>query len=48
MASLSHFSDALEEELSALIQKAAPENTNIARKYGIKNFKSVKNMNLKY
>mgnify|MGYP001796016610 CR=1 FL=1 len=38
MASLSRFSDVLEEKLNALIQKAIPEKTKIARKRGIKNF----------
>ena len=38
MASLSHFSgDISEEELNALIQKAIPEKTKIARKYGLEN-----------
>ena len=48
MGSLSHFSEVLEEELNTLIQKAIPEKTKIARKYGIKNFKGKKKMNLKY
>ena len=38
----------LGEELNALIQITIPEKTKIARKYGIKNFKGKKNMNLKY
>ena len=38
MAAFSRFSeDVLEEELIALIQKAVPEKTKIARKYGLKN-----------
>ena len=37
MAFLSHFSDILEKELNALIQKAIPEKT--AGKYSIKNLK---------
>ena len=37
MAALSHFSeDVLEEDLNALTQKAIPEKTKIARKYGLK------------
>ena len=37
MAALSRFSeDVLEEELNALIQKAIPEKTKIARKYCLK------------
>ena len=37
MATLSRFSeDISEEELIALIQKATPEKTKIARKYGLK------------
>ena len=36
MASISRFSDLSEEELNSLIQKAIPETTKIARKYGIK------------
>ena len=38
MAALFRFSeDVSEEELNALIQKAIPEKTKIARKYGLKN-----------
>ena len=48
MASFSHFSEVLEEESNALIQKAIPEKTKIVRKYGLKNFKGTKKMNLKY
>ena len=37
MAALSRFSeDVSEEELNALIQKAIPEKTKIAKKYGLK------------
>ena len=37
MAALSRFSaDDLEEELNALIQKATPEKTKIARKHGLR------------
>ena len=40
MVALSHFSeDVSEEELNALIQKAIPEITKIAKKYGLKNLK---------
>ena len=43
MAALSRFSeDVSEEELNALIQKAIPEKTKIARKYGLKNLKGKK------
>ena len=42
MASLSRISDVLEEELNALIQKAVPEKSKIAAKYGIKIFKGKK------
>ena len=35
LASFSRFSDVSEEELNALIQKATPEKTKIAGKYGI-------------
>ena len=43
MAALSHFSeDVSEEELNALIQKAIPEKTKIATKYGLKNLKCKK------
>ena len=42
MAALSCFSDVSEEELNALIQKAIPEKTKIAKKFGIKNFKGKK------
>ena len=49
MAALSRFSeDVSEEELNALIQKAIPEKTKIARKYGLKNLKGKKTKNLKY
>ena len=38
MAALFHFSEVVsEEELNALIQKAIPEKTSIARTYGLKN-----------
>ena len=40
--------DVLEEELNALIQKAIPENTKIAKKYGLINLKGKKKNNLKY
>ena len=36
------FLDVLEEELNALIQKAIPEKTEIARKYSITKFKGKK------
>ena len=43
MAALSRFSeDVSEEELNALIQKAVPEKTKIARKYGLKNLQGKK------
>ena len=43
MAALSHFSkDVSEEELNALIQKAIPEKTKLARKYGLTNLKTKK------
>ena len=43
MAALSRFSeDVSEEELNALIQKAIPEKTKIARKYGLKKKKKVR------
>ena len=44
MAALSRFSeDVSEEELNALIQKAIPEKTKIARnKYGLKDLKGKK------
>ena len=49
MVALSHFSkDVSEEKLNALIQKAIPEKTKIARKYGLKNLKGKKTKNLKY
>ena len=50
MAALSRFSkDVSEEELNALIQKAIPEKTKLAKKYGLKNFKgNAKKKNLKY
>ena len=39
MAALSRFSEeVLEEDLNAPIQKAIPEKTEIARKYGLKKF----------
>ena len=43
MAALYHFSDDVsEKELNALIQRAIPEKTKIARKYGLKNLKGKK------
>ena len=42
MAALSRFSDVWEKKLNALIQKAIPEKTKIARKYGIKCLKGKK------
>ena len=42
MANLSRFSDVLEEDINALLQKAIPEKTKTARKYGIKHFKDKK------
>ena len=43
MAAFSRFSeDVSKEELNALIQKAIPEKTKIARKYGLKNLKGKK------
>ena len=48
MAFLSRFSDVSEEKSNALIQKAIAEKTKIARKYGKKNFKGKKRMNLTY
>ena len=50
MASLSRFSDVLEEELNDLIQKAYAERekTKIVRIYGIRNFKGKKTLNFKY
>ena len=49
MASLSPFADVQEEKLNSLtIQKAVPEKNEIARNYGINNFKGKKKMNLKY
>ena len=43
MAAPSRFSEEVsEEELNALIQKAIPEKTKIARKYSLKNFKDKK------
>ena len=49
MAAFSRFSkDVSEEGLNALIQKAIPEKTKMARKYGLKNLKGKKNKNLKY
>ena len=48
MAAASRFSeDVSEEELNALIQKAIPEKTKIARKYGLKISKERKE-DLKY
>ena len=47
-ANLSRFSDVSEKELNALIQKINSVKTKIAKKYGIKNFKGQKKMNLKY
>ena len=38
MKYLSHFFDVFENELNALIQKAIPEKTKIAWKYGMKKF----------
>ena len=44
MAALSRFSqDISEEELNALIQKVIQEKNKIARKYGLKNLKGMKN-----
>ena len=48
MAALSRFSDVSEQELNVAIQKAIKENTKIARKHVIKNFKGKKNINLNY
>ena len=43
MAAFSRFSeDISEEELNALIHKAIPEKTKIAKKYGLKNLKGKK------
>ena len=43
MAAFSRFSkDVSEEGLNALIQKAIPEKTKMARKYGLKNLKGKK------
>ena len=43
MAALSRLSeDVSEEELNGLIQKAIPEKTKIAKKYGLKNLKGKK------
>ena len=43
MAAFSCFSeDVSKEELNTLIQKAIPEKTKIARKYGLKNLKGKK------
>ena len=48
-SAVSRFSDVSEEELNVLIQKAFPEKTKIARKYGLKNLKGKKKKkNLKY
>ena len=49
MAAFSRFSeDVSEEDLYALIQKAIPEKTKIARKNGLKHLKRKKKKNLKY
>ena len=49
MAALSRFSeDVSKEKLNALIQKAIPEKTKIATKYGVKYLKVKKRRNLKY
>ena len=49
MAAISRFSeDVSEEKLNALIQKADPEKTKIARKYGLKISKVRKKKNSKY
>ena len=48
MASISRYAEVSEEQLNALIQKAIPKKTKIARKYVIKNFKGKKKMYLKY
>ena len=46
MAALCCFSpNVSEEELNALIQKAIPEKTKIAGKYGLKNLKGKKKTN---
>ena len=42
MAALSRFSDISEEELNAPIQKAIPEKTKTARKYGLKKISKVR------
>ena len=43
MAALSRLTgDVSEEELNAVIQKAIPEKTKLARKYGLKNLKGRK------
>ena len=43
MAAFSLFSeDVSEDELNALIQKAIPEKTKLARKYALKNLKGKK------
>ena len=46
----SNSEDVSEEKLNALIQKAIPEKTKIARKYGLKHLmgKKKKKKNLKY
>ena len=47
MAALCCFSpNVSEEELNALIQKAIPEKTKIAGKYGLKNLKGKKKNNI--
>ena len=49
MVALSRFSeDVSEEDLNALIQKAIPKKTKIARKYDLKNLKDRGKKNLKY
>ena len=48
MAFLYRFSHVSKEELNALIQNVVPEKTIIAKKYGIKNFRGKKKVNLKY
>ena len=45
---ISRFSDVSEEELNALNEKVISEKNKISRKYGLKNFKRKKIMNLKY
>ena len=49
MAALSRFSeDVSEEELNALIQKAIPVKTKIARKFSLKNLKGKKKRILQF